>query len=199
VTASPSHKETATPAHHVDADPLTGALTRQTFFLNLIERSSVANTTGLSFCICLLDADQLKTVNQQHGHKVGDNALAQVTRRIRLELSITLDDTAEVDIARYDGNSFALLVPDSDLELAAAVADNCRRAISATEIQRGVKLTVSVGVSQYRLWESAEDTLARAEQALHLAKRFGRDRVEIAESPKSSPERAEVIPLERSA
>ena len=79
------------------------------------------------------------------------------------------------------------------------VAESCRRQIGATEIRKGVGVTISAGVSCYRLWESAEDTLTRAEQALHLAKQFGRDRVEVAESPASSPERADVITLERSA
>jgi len=199
VTALLPRRETETPAQQIELDPLTGALTRQTFFANLIEQSAAANTTARSFCICLIGADQLKNINEQHGHQVGDEALAQVTRRIRLELAVTLSETYESDLARYDGNGFALLLPDSDLEMASSIADNCRRAISTNEIQRGVQLTVSIGVAQYRLWESAEDTLARAEQALHLAKQFGRDRVEVAESPKSSPQRADVIALDGSA
>ena len=199
MTASVSREETATTAQQIELDPLTGALTRQAFFLNLIEQSVAANTTGRSFCICLIGADQLKNVNEQYGQQVGDEALAQVARRILLELAVTLPDSYKTDLARYDGNGFALLLSDSDLELASTVAENCRRAISAAEIQRGVLLTVSVGVSQYRLWESAEDTLTRAEQALHLAKQFGRDRVEVSVTPTSSEKRAEVMALDRSA
>ena len=197
MTASLSREETATTTQHTERDPLTGALTRQTFFINLNEHSSHANTTGRSFCICIVDADQLKNVNEQYGQQVGDEALAQITRRIRLELAVTLPESHEVDLARYDGNGFALVITDSDIALASGIADKCRRAISATEIHRGVRLTVSIGVSQYRLWESAENTLTRAEQALHLAKQFGRDRVEVAESPKSRPGRAEVLAFER--
>ena len=66
-------------------------------------------------------------------------------------------------------------------------------------MSKGVRITVSVGVSDYRLWESAEETLKRAEQALHLAKQFGRDRVEMTASPKSSAPTAEVMPLQRTA
>jgi PleD family two-component response regulator len=87
----------------------------------------------------------------------------------------------------------------SDLEHASSIAKNLRRAIGATDMKRGVRVTVSAGVAQYRLWESAEETLGRAEQALHLAKQFGRDRVEVAASPKSSTQRAEVIPLQPTA
>jgi len=87
----------------------------------------------------------------------------------------------------------------SDLEHASSIAENLRRAIGATDMKRGVRVTVSATVAQYRLWESAEETLGRAEQALHLAKQFGRDRVEVAVSPKSSTQRAEVIPLQPTA
>ena len=87
----------------------------------------------------------------------------------------------------------------SDLEHASSIAENLRRAIGAIDMKRGVRVTVSAGVAQYRLWESAEETLGRAEQALHLAKQFGRDRVEVAASPKSSTQRAEVIPLQPTA
>jgi GGDEF domain-containing protein len=87
----------------------------------------------------------------------------------------------------------------SDLEHASSIAENLRRAIGATDMKRGVRVTVSAGVAQYRFWESAEETLGRAEQALHLAKQFGRGRVEVAASPKSSTQRAEVIPLQPTA
>ncbi len=199
MTASLSRKESARTAERVELDPLTGAMTRQAFFLRLIERANIANTTAQSFTICLMDTDQLKNVNRCHGQRTGDEVLAQVARRIRLELAIALPETQEVDLCRYDGNGFAFLIPVSDLEQASGIAENLRRVIGATEIQRGVRVTVSAGVSQYRLWESAEDTLGRAERALYLAKQSGRDRVEVAASPKSSTQRAEVIPLQRTA
>lgn len=194
-----SRIEVESSAQLAEKDPLTGALTRQSFFQRLVEHSATANTTGRSFCICLIGTDQLQNINEQHGQQVGDETLAQVARRILLELAVTLPENQEADLARYDGNGFALLLCDTDLELASMVAENCRRQIGATEIRKGVGITISAGVSCYRLWESAEDTLTRAEQALHLAKQFGRDRVEVAESPASSPERADVITLERSA
>jgi diguanylate cyclase len=200
VTAFPSHNEPPEIiADNVDLDPLTGTLTRQAFFQRLIDRAAAANTKAHTFAICLVNADQLKNVNLSHGQQTGDQVLTQLTRRIRLDLAVTLSDTQEIDLCRYDGNGFALLIPDSDLEQASEAAESFRRAISETEIQRGLRVTVSVGVSQYRLWESAEDTLSRAEHALHLAKQFGRDRVEVAVSPKSRAEVAEVIPIDRPA
>ena len=69
-----------------------------------------------------------------------------------------------------------------------------QEAIAAFEMNKGVRITVSVEVSHYRLWESAEETLKRAEQALHLTKQFGRDRVEMSATPKSAIPAAEVIP-----
>ena len=199
MTASLSRDESATPADRVELDPLTGTMTRQAFFLRLMERANIANTTAQAFAICLVDADQLKNVNRSHGQQTGDEVLAQVTHRIRLELAVALPETQEIDLCRYDGNGFAFLIPVSDLEQASGIAENLRRAIGATEMRRGVRVTVSAGVAQYRLWESAEEALGRAEQALQLAKQFGRDRVEVVASPKSSTQRAEVIPLQRTA
>ncbi len=199
MTALSTRSEITDISGDADLDPLTGAMTRQSFFQRLIERAAVANATARTFGICLINADQLKNINQSHGQQTGDEVLAQVTRRIRLDLSVSLPDISEVDLCRYDGNGFALLIPDSDLERTAEAAESLRRAINATEVQLGLRVTISVGVSQYRLWETAEDTLARADHALHLAKQFGRDRVEVAASPPSRAEAAEVIPLERSA
>ena len=199
MTASLSLNEFATPADRVELDPLTGAMTRQAFFLRLIERANIANTTAQTFTICLVDADQLKNVNRSHGQQAGDEVLAQVTRRIRLELAIALPEAEEIDLCRYDGNGFAFLLHVSDLEQASGIAENLRRAIGSSDMKRGVRITVSAGIAQYRLWESAEDTLGRTEQALQLAKQFGRDRVEVAASPKSSTQRAEVIPLRPTA
>jgi diguanylate cyclase (GGDEF)-like protein len=174
-----SLNESATPADRVELDPLTGAMTRQAFCLRLIERANIVNTTAQTFAICLVDADQLKTANRSHGQQTGDEVLVQVTRRIRLELAIALPETEQIDLRRYDGNGFTFLIPVSDLEHASSIAENLRRAIGATDMKRGVRVTVSAGVAQYRLWESAEETLGRAEQALHLAKQFGRDRAEV--------------------
>ena len=199
MAASLSGNELERPGDHPELDPLTGALTRQTFFLRLIEQTALANSTGRPFSICIVDADQLKNINHLHGQQAGDEALAQVTQRIRLALADAMPDTPSIFLARYDGNGFVLLIPDCDLEQASGVAEDCRRSIAAFEMSKGVRITVSVGVSHYRLWESAEETLTRAEQALHLAKQFGRDRVEVTDTPKPSAAAAEVIPLQRTA
>lgn len=199
VTTSSSGNEHESTADHSELDPLTGALTRQTFFLRLIEQATLANSTGQPFSICLADADQLKNINHLHGQQAGDEALGQVTRRIRQTLADAFPDTQEPVLGRCDGNGFVLLIPNCELEQAAGIAENCRRAIAALKMSKGVRITVSVGVSQYQLWESAEETLARAEQALHLAKQFGRDRVEVAATPRSTDTTAKIIPLRRTA
>jgi diguanylate cyclase (GGDEF)-like protein len=196
VIASPSRNETpATATIDRSMDPLTGALTRQDFFLRLVETTAVANTSGRTFAVCLVNADQFRNVNEQYGQQAGDEVLAKIARRIRLDIAVQLGAERPVDLCRYDGNGFAVLIPDSGLEEAASAAESVRRAVGEEEMQRGLRVTVSVGVAQYRLWESAEDAMSRAEQALRLAKQFGRDRVEVANSPESVPERAAVIPL----
>ena len=200
MTASPSRNETLikeTDDRHLD--PLTGTLTRQAFFQRLIGRTSTANTSGRTFAVCLISADQFRNVNHKYGLETGDAALIQVALRVRLDLTVQLGNEREFDLCRYDGTAFALLIPDSSLTEAAETAESFRRAVRGTELQRDLRVTVSAGVAQYRLGESAEDALSRAEQALQLAKQFGRDRVEIAESPDSHPDPADVIPFDCSA
>ena len=194
MSASLPNNEKLTPLEPTGADPLTGMLIRQFFVAELIEQAVHANSTGQTFSLCLIDSDQQKNINLDYGQQIGDEVLAQVSRRLRLVLA----DCPATVFGRYDGNCFGLLLPGTNLGDAGDIAEACRRDVGSTDIQQGVRVTVSAGVAQYRLWESAEGALSRAEQALHLAKQFGRDRVEVANSPASLPEIADVIPLTRS-
>ena len=194
MSASLLNAEKLIPPERTDSDPLTGMLNRQSFITELIEQAVRANSTGHTFSLCLVDADQQKNINLDYGQQTGDEVLAQVSRRLRLALA----DNLTTVFGRYDGNCFALLLPNTNLDDACNLAEACRRDVGSTDIQQGVRVTVSAGVAQYRLWESAEGSLSRAEQALHLAKQFGRDRVEVASSPASSHKAADVIPLARS-
>ena len=118
VTTSSSGNEHESTADHSELDPLTGALTRQTFFLRLIEQATLANSTGQPFSICLADADQLKNINHLHGQQAGDEALGQVTRRIRQTLADAFPTPKEPVPGRGDGNGSALRVQISNLDQA---------------------------------------------------------------------------------
>jgi PleD family two-component response regulator len=73
------------------------------------------------------------------------------------------------------------------------LAEALRFGVEENPLAHGVNATVSIGVAQHRIGESIDTLLARAESALHLAKQFGRDRVEVARTPPARPERAKVV------
>jgi len=181
-------------------DPLTGMLTRQTFLHRLTEAAQVAADALSPFSICIADVDQLRNVNEQYGQQMGDAVLLAVANRFREVLATTARHPNEYLLARYDGNSFLLLIQTCDAEQGAIVADHLRRAVAESSGISGVSVTVSAGVAQYRIGEPTDETLARAEQALNLAKQSGRDRVEIIKSPKVSDNPSDVAALwERTA
>ncbi|MBB4661901.1 diguanylate cyclase [Conexibacter arvalis] len=132
-----------------------------------------------SLGLVLLDLDHFKQLNDTHGHDAGDQALAAVGHALLSELR-------ESDLpARSGGEEFAVLLPDTPLEGALAVAEQLRRAIAAIDLPfPGVTLTASFGVAVLPLHALEADGLMRAaDRALYAAKRAGRDRVEAAAAP----------------
>src|SRR5690606_36927594 len=85
---------------------------------------------------------------------------------------------------RFDGDALMLLLKAYDLERAVGLGEELRMRIAARPLMPNVTVTVSIGVAQYRMGEPLDDTLARAERALHLAKQSGRDRVEAHPGPR---------------
>jgi len=125
----------------------------------------------------MLDLDHFKQVNDQRGHAVGDQVLANVGAVMRSALR-------SGDFAgRNGGEEFAIVLPDTEIAAALLIAERVRAAIA--EMSRpgtDVAVTVSVGVACYPDHASTPDRLARlADAALYLAKRQGRNRVELAE------------------
>ena len=126
-------------------------------------------------CVCLVDIDELKDINDTRGHRSGDLALQSVAK-------IARDELRAIDfIGRYGGDEFLLVLiqtgPDGARECAERIRG--RIALSArvgSDMRRQV--TVSCGVTQLRQNESLQDTLQRADAALYRAKTAGRNRVE---------------------
>jgi diguanylate cyclase (GGDEF)-like protein len=130
--------------------------------------------------LVLLDIDHFKRLNDTHGHDAGDRALIAVGQALTSALR-------ESDLAaRTGGEEFAVLLPDTPLEGALAVAEQLRSAIAAVELDQldEVALTASFGVAVLGLHANeAESLIQVADRALYAAKRAGRDRVEVAEAP----------------
>jgi diguanylate cyclase len=124
--------------------------------------------------LLMLDIDHFKAINDQHGHPAGD----EVIRAVAEILSRTLRTS---DVAgRYGGEEFGVVLPDTDGQGAAVIAERIRRRIEGATMGRETVLqcTVSIGIAQARPdSEDAGDWIARADRALYEAKRQGRNRV----------------------
>ncbi len=135
-----------------------------------------ASTTGSPIALLLLDLDHFKQINDQWGHAVGDQVLANVGAVLRSVLR-TRDFAG-----RNGGEEFAVLLPDTETAVALEIAERVRVAIAEITLpSANVSVTASIGVGGYPDHASTLDRLERlADAALYVAKRQGRNRVELA-------------------
>ena len=155
-------------------DALTGAHNRAHFDLVLARDVESAVRNNRPLCLCLLDIDHFKRVNDTFGHDAGDQVLQEVVRRVGERVR------ASDLFARTGGEEFALLLQDADLERGAAIAEELRQRVAngAFPTSDGeVPVTVSIGVAQLDKDETGRSLMKRADQNLYRAKAKGRDRV----------------------
>jgi diguanylate cyclase (GGDEF)-like protein len=161
--------------HRNDAviDQLTGMLNRKALGARVHELAQQSEITGETVGVIVADLDHFKSVNDTHGHTVGDAVLKEVAYLLRKQLRA-------FDLAyRLGGEEFLILVPGSDLDHAAELAECLREGVSAETVGGGLTVTMSVGVAcspQSGRFDYAE-VFARADAALYRAKDLGRDRV----------------------
>ncbi len=157
-------------------DELTGLYNRRYFDRHLNVMLGKAQSQDRDMAVMLLDLDHFKAVNDGYGHDAGDAVLREFSARLKRNIR-------GVDLAcRFGGEEFVVLMPDTDLGQAEAVAERVRQAVAEKPFEAGalrpLSVTVSVGVS---LNESGADTpesiIKRADVALYRAKREGRNRV----------------------
>jgi diguanylate cyclase (GGDEF)-like protein len=174
-------------------DALTGALTRQSFVALLHGQAAHAQRTGNVFCLCLVDVDRLRGVNDSRGVAAGDALLAGLAARLRGVLEQPAWERSEYTLGRYDGGAIMVLARPCTVHQGETLAEALRFGVSETPLGERVTATVSIGVAQHRIGESIESLLARTERTMYLAKQFGRDRVEISPTPPTRVERAKVV------
>lgn len=123
------------------------------------------------FSIIFVDADHFKSINDTFGHTVGDKVLIELARLMQQEMY-----SGEL-VARYGGEEFVIVCPETDLQTAVNRAERLRMAISKLNIpeMNGRKLTSSLGVSQFEPGDSVESVLKRADEALYISKKSGRN------------------------
>jgi diguanylate cyclase (GGDEF)-like protein len=159
-------------------DGLTGLPNKRAVTDALKRTFAQAATTQSPLALLLLDLDHFKQVNDQRGHPVGDQVLASVGATLRGTLR-TRDFAG-----RNGGEEFAILLPDTGIIDALEIAERIRSAIAEIALPgTDVSVTASIGVAVFPDHVSTPDRLERlADAALYLAKRQGRNRVELAES-----------------
>lgn len=158
-------------------DQLTGLLNRYGLQHTLMREHAEARRYNRPLSCALIDLDNFKTINDTYGHTVGDLALQQIA--VILREAVRRSDT----VFRYGGEEFLVLLPETDLEGAIALAEKIR-AVAARrsfgEAQHAFTLTLSAGAATLCENESGHDMIARADMALYNAKERGRNRVEPA-------------------
>lgn len=171
-------------AHQATVDHLTGVLTRSAFTrrANTLLESRQQHAQALPLTLMMLDIDHFKSINDAHGHAVGDQVLRQ--------FASTLQDQLQNDelIARLGGEEFVVILPGLAPERANFIAERLRRAIQdlhVVQADQRLQITVSIGVAGCDAdmpAPSLDELLASADQALYRAKARGRNRVEQAEA-----------------
>jgi len=164
-------------------DGLTGVGNRRLYddYLEAAHRNAVRHGEPLG--LILLDVDHFKEYNDAYGHIAGDDALRALAAVMKESLGRSIDV-----VARFGGEEFAVLLPESDVPGALVVAERIRAGIEALGIAHsstiaGGRLTVSLGVTALGDGESAAEFAMRADAALYRAKALGRNRVVVFEAP----------------
>jgi diguanylate cyclase (GGDEF)-like protein len=157
-------------------DPLTGVANRRRFLEVFTREFERARRYGTALACVILDLDHFKKINDQFGHIVGDRVLVAAAQAFKASLRAT--DT----IARWGGEEFVVLLPQTDVAGAEAVAERCRQSLEEVVLAAGgerISVTVSVGVAGYPqpAFDSPDALLKSADDALYRAKSGGRNRV----------------------
>jgi diguanylate cyclase (GGDEF)-like protein len=166
-------------AHLATIDPLTLISNRRKFDevlrYELTRDSRYHNELTLIF----FDLDHFKTINDQHGHKIGDDVLKEFTRLISGKIRKT-------DVfSRWGGEEFAILLPETSLATAIQTAEKLRSETENHLFPYVGKITASFGVSQFFDGDNENTFINRADNALYRAKRNGRNRIEVLPSSDS--------------
>jgi two-component system cell cycle response regulator len=157
-------------------DPLTGLFNRRYLESNLAKLAQRARAAGGPLSLLLADIDHFKSVNDTHGHLVGDHVLREFAGRLRHLMR------ASDLVCRLGGEEFIIVMPDTSLEDARHVGERLCASIAAEPFQSGgaaaLKVTASVGVATLGPpSEGVDALLKRVDLALYCAKREGRNRV----------------------
>lgn len=158
-------------------DPLTDTGNRVAMTQTLQREVDMARRNLQPLSVLMVDIDHFKQINDQHGHSIGDEALKAVANALK-------DSLRNVDMVfRYGGEEFLVLLSNTSREAASMVGERLRMAVMGIQYlveNRAIDLSVSLGCASLLPGESMESLLRRADSALYVSKREGRNRLSMA-------------------
>ncbi len=158
----------------VVTDELTGILNRRGFFKTILPLSYLAQRAGNSVAVFMIDIDNFKKVNDQHGHLKGDKVLRTVAQAIAQAIR-----TSDV-LGRFGGEEFIVFLPEVDKSFIFSLADKIRIAIKATSVD-AIKVTASIGAKagsfDINIENEIDSLIGQADSNLYQAKLAGKDQV----------------------
>lgn len=162
-------------------DPLTTLYNRRYFFAEAKDIVALAKKHGTAVSVLAVDVDHFKSVNDKHGHQIGDELLVNLADTLKYHCRAT--DL----IARFGGEEFVCLLPGCDLNEAAEVAESLREAVDRQTVildtSVPLRFTISIGVSSVNTTNGdIREALSLADRALYQAKNSGRNQVRTIEN-----------------
>ncbi|MDR2678930.1 MAG: diguanylate cyclase [Zoogloeaceae bacterium] len=170
-------QELAQASHLIRHDQLTGALNRRGLDETLNKEIARAKRRELPICLSLLDIDDFKKLNDLHGHVAGDEALIHLATVIRENLRP--QDT----LARFGGEEFVIIFPETDLKEAISAMTRLQRNLTRRiflHANQRVLITFSAGIAQLQAGESQSSVIRRADAAMYESKKAGKNQVMVA-------------------
>ncbi len=158
-------------------DFLTGAPNRKAFDETLIRYTKKAESDHKDLCLLIIDIDHFKKFNDEFGHVVGDDVLIFVANKIKGLVR------GQDFLARFGGEEFVIILPETALAGAMTVAEHIRHFFAQAKLKTVKtskplgKITASIGIACYQSGESMEEFIKRSDQALYFAKESGRNQV----------------------
>jgi diguanylate cyclase (GGDEF)-like protein len=157
-----------------EIDDLTGLINRRAMAPILLSEMQLRNPAKGQNCLALIDIDLFKTVNDRFGHQAGDEVLRTFAKISKATLR-----TGDI-FARWGGEEFLLLLPDTSIDHGVICLERMRAAIAETSFEQfcpGHRITISVGVTDLHPEDRLEEAVERADQAMYKAKQQGRNQV----------------------